>query len=212
MSNLLVAGYWGDEIRSRDYCSANLSMLVGKLCEVSPLLGNWCALGDSEESSTRLITDFGDEVNQNRRESDGAVIPELGYSFGAWNGNFDASVGLSGGCGVHRVAGLSNRCVLNFPSRNDAPALYESDVVRAVLRLIVEVWDPVWGVATTHALRQTCQRDGFVAGWMTYVSWPTEMEGADVARIGQRGSLIQIHDDLKDVDSVAELTEALSPS
>lgn len=164
------------------------------------------------------------EGGANRRDSDGSAIPELGYSWSAWNGDTKVPVSVSVTCGAWTAAvGVSNFFVLDLPGPADGPAadLYERDGVEILLAGVVQAWAPDWAVVTSHGLREACEREPAqpVVGWLTYLgpgrSVLDGLTGAEVSRM-ESGSVVVIAKEwpevqTADVRRVAAHVGALRP-
>jgi hypothetical protein len=99
---------------------------------------------------------------------------ELGFSLGLWNGDntSDASrLSLTCGCASPWV---SNACVVNLPEEGSAAQrLLQASVLAQVLKAMVLAWEPEYGVATSHSLREHLSESaeaGTFLGWVSYFS------------------------------------------
>ena len=164
------------------------------LAEFSPLLAGWRTgatskrkaieqpvIGiDRDELVQRLLTD------RNQSDDNKQVIPELGYSLSAWNGQSDddGSTSLRVICGSTSTR-VGNSVVVKLPSPSVAPSLYRPDQAKLLLKTLIEIWHPDdarW--ASSELISQQREPDrplpngGFIAGtvvgipagWSTYLA------------------------------------------
>lgn len=101
-----VGAYWGSRREGLEECASRLQIGLAALAQVSPLLARWKPKG-----RTRMGPVSGDEVvasqlvdvlgrGVNRRDADGSVIEELGWSWSAWNGLSRSPAAVSVQCGA----------------------------------------------------------------------------------------------------------------
>jgi hypothetical protein len=82
-------------------------------------------------------------LRTNNRETDKKPIPELGFRFDAWNGNFGDPASIMVTCGVYSKH-VSNAVVLNLPRRIlEESAAYPGTLVD----IFVDSWEPEKTVA-----------------------------------------------------------------
>ncbi|MBQ1049724.1 hypothetical protein KBX50_14780 [Micromonospora sp. C51] len=98
--------------------------------------------------------------------------PELGYGFGAWNGqggelevNFRAVAGQS-------ASGLVNSARLEIRRQSQAEVSRWTAVVESLLLSLVRAFDPDYGMVWTHPMRQAQKVSPAnpFAGYLTYLS------------------------------------------
>jgi hypothetical protein len=149
------------------------------------------------------------ESGQNLRDADNSVIEQLGYSMNVWNGRAP-SAGLAIGCGKSpKNAHVKNSIVLTLPrSDGEVAELSRPPTAKAIVRLMVECWDPDWVTWTTREWRryQDIGREP-TFGWLTYLSSsytpPRDFpSGVTVETLGT-GSLVIA------ADSVTHVTKTL---
>lgn len=149
MDAFYLGAYWGSRPESSRRCGERLATCLARLGEIDEALAAWFRLGASKAAARTPIELDAASLDQllvqgvNRRDLDGEIIEELGFSFGLWNGSRPA-VGLGGGVGGYpSVAGLLNSIVFNFPPPEDEAArLYEPPVAAAIFDAVVEAWAP----------------------------------------------------------------------
>jgi hypothetical protein len=142
---------------------------------------------------------------RNRREDNGEVIEELGFSAWLWN-RARPAVGLSADVGAYpNHPGLGNSFVLTFPAPDDdgADRLSRVGTADAVFDALVGAWDPDWATWTTNSWRGAQPRRGRgpVVGWFTYVKG-VGVAGLScgVARAAWGGVLVKAGPGFADVD------------
>ncbi|WP_342212426.1 Imm52 family immunity protein, partial [Mycobacterium pseudokansasii] len=215
-----LGAYWGIRAASVDECAERLATMIEQFAHVDPLLTSWrqgagskrkaieqpVVTSDHTDLVTRLLT------GRNRRDTNRQVIDELGYSVSWWNGNPDASIGLSVGCGQTSPY-VTNSFVLNLPKPGAGSGhLYNPGVAAKLLNIVVDTWQPDHAVWTNHDLvdkqRQPDRRlenggiiagqlVGHPAGWANFLSDSDSVKfdmallpaGATVERLGT-GTLV----------------------
>lgn len=157
LETYLAAAYWGPRNESVHQCASRASEFLRSLSDVSTCLSEWRSLGRSrsravnaeplELSSDRLATLFA--AGQNRRDTDNAIIDELGFHIGLWNGQNDETVAsLSLRCGLYSpVAGLSNAVVITLPPAFDTT---NATQLKALVSALVNSWDPDWAIVASQ--------------------------------------------------------------
>lgn len=199
--SLYSGAYWGPRQETLDACAERADAFMKGLCSLDPALATWYKTGRSRRDALRHQVSTEHDVlrkllesGRHRRDFDRAVIEDLGYSMGLWNGQ-EPSVGLHIGCGMSSPY-VTNAVVINLPrSDEDLGALASAETARELMRLLVQCWDPEWSTLSSHDWReeQEAQPGEPVLGWLTYLRWLTEPSalppGVAVERLGQ-GSLI----------------------
>ncbi|VBA43496.1 hypothetical protein LAUMK13_04560 [Mycobacterium innocens] len=223
--NSYLGAYWGMRAASVDECAEHLATLIEQFARVDPLLSGWRQGAGSKRKAIEqplVTTDHTDLMTRllagrNRRDTNGRAIEELGYSVSWWNGNPDASIGLSIGCGQTSPY-VTNNLVLNLPrpgARSDH--LYDPAIAAKLLNIVVDTWQPDHAVWTNHDLvgkqRQPDRRlenggiiagqlVGHPAGWANFLSDSDSVKfdmallpaGATVERLGT-GTLVLLGQD-----------------
>jgi hypothetical protein len=130
-----------------------------------------------------------EEALQHRFEADAASITKVfsqqeqeegrfadqGFSLRLWNGQtHEPESGVSLRCGYASVW-VSNCCVFSPPEDGStAERLLQAPVLAQILRAMAVAWEPEWGVATSHELRDRVAPEsaeaGTFVGWLTYFS------------------------------------------
>jgi hypothetical protein len=146
----VVGVYWGMREESRQACAERISAFLIALANQDAALSQWfeqvysvkqprVPVPTAPERIAPLL-----EVNRldfGRRD----VIPELGFSFSAWDGRADgvaASLGVS--CGTYSSV-VPNSAVVSF----DPQAALSLELLRGILRSAVAAFDPDKGVVTS---------------------------------------------------------------
>ena len=208
--SLYAGAYWGARQESLDACAERVDAFMKGLCSLDPALATWYTLGRSRRDALRHQVSIEHDVlrkllesGRHRGDFDRAVIEDLGYSMGLWNGE-EPSVGLHIGCGMTSPY-VTNAVVINLPRTDeDLGGLGSVDTARQLMRLLVQCWDPEWSTLSSHDWREEQQAlpNEPVLGWMTYARWWTEPSAlppiAAAQRLGQ-GSLITVAQELRHV-------------
>lgn len=154
-----LGAYWGSRRESLPACADRLTTCLGRLGEIDPSLASWFERARSRRAATSEVALEPESMRNilnkgvNRRDEDGRVLAELGYSVGLWN-RAKPTIGLGCTVGAHPSSkGILNCFVLDFPPPEaEAQRLYEPSVAKAILEVIVEAWEPSWATWTSHSL------------------------------------------------------------
>lgn len=206
MDSFYLGAYWGSRRETALQCGERLAACIARLSEIDGALGSWFRRGASKVAAKTPVGSDAASLEQllakgvNRRDVDGEVLEELGFSVGLWN-RATPAVGLSGTMGAHpSFQGVLNSVVFDFPPPEaDALRLYKPIVAEAIFDAVVETWEPSWATWTSHALRnaQGAPPREPVLGWLTYVAAPITLELPGVTmRALHGGTAIRIGSDV----------------
>ncbi len=186
-----ISAFWGPRAQSVDESAEIVSVFLSSLAAVDFSLDNWRERASTKTEATKkpLINDparLSDLLSsgRNRRDDNGNVIAELGYSIGLWNGDVvsDASVNIHIGATSQWV---QNSVSITLPDPAVRPDLYKYDSARTVLTLIINAFHPDRAVWTNSVLtKQQTEPDsltddggyilgqlvGHPAGWGTFLA------------------------------------------
>lgn len=222
-----LGAYWGPRREPAEACARRLADCIARLGACSEQLRSWYEKADRKaDAKRRLIEPDPEAVGElmlagvNRRDADLSVIEELGFSAGLWNGDFETSVGLSVDCGKWASAqGLMNAFSLDLPPPPPRPGaqLYELDTALAIMRAVVEAWEPDWATLTSHRLADALDAGPRrpIVGWITFLAErrnvPDHLSVAARDLVPGRGTLLvaaERADDLE-VSKLREIADAL---
>jgi Immunity protein 52 len=178
LSESTYAGaYWGPRAESVEECAARLTRFLHELEAAHPLLAMRYELGRSPRSGAPSTLDAAGLLRggRNRRDTDGTVIEDLGYSVGLWNGDDSAGAGLNVDCGT-TSARVVNAVVLSLPVDDDGrPVPLPTEANRRAFTALVQCWAPDWATWTSQAAAdaQPDDADSIMLGWLTYLSTAT---------------------------------------
>jgi hypothetical protein len=225
---LYLGAYWEPRRESAGECGKRLADCLARLVACNDLLQRWHEKAYREADAGRSTVDADPEGLRdlllrgvNRRDADGTPIEELGFSAALWNGVREAPIGLSITCGACTSArGVMNAFVLDLPLRQPGPAaqLYELDTGLAVMRSVVEAWEPDWASLTCDNLAAALDsgpREPSI-GWITFLSgrrpFPRHLPIPFQKRVAGRGMLLIAADRAEDVEvsSLREVSAVLS--
>ncbi len=201
----LYAGcYWGARHESAEECARRTVSCLQWLAQVHPAFSHWYQQGRTRVEALKRpllleqpnIVDLV-RVGRSRRDSDHAVVEELGFQFALWTGGKDdESAVLRVRCGSRSEA-VRNNCILLLPER--MPPGSESidlPMLQTIADLEARAWEPEWGVIAPEVYPQFMEdsRPGGFAGWLTFIRAspdlvPTLPSPATCIRLG-KGTLI----------------------
>lgn len=210
MSLLCVAGYWSARKESIERCADRLCRFLADLATCDPALATWREKGRSRKQAMRIHVDMGDhnyvlsllDRGRNRRDVGHAVIEELGFHVGLWNGgNKKSAAGLSITCGLYWTSpnaesSMTNFVVLDLPE--DLGDLKQADRMSRVLAAVARAWEPEWaGVMSRDAMSaRTFSAKAPFVDWMVFV--PRRVSGvfppSSLVQL-ENGSLIVVQPD-----------------
>lgn len=222
-----LGAYWPARQEPLEGCVDRLAKCLQGLRRHA-LLAQWFRRGYSRASARTPVAVDAQSLGEllragvNRRDQDGAVIDELGFSCGVWNGDDLDPVSLMLCCGLTaRVSGLVNALVLDLPELSKRSAeLYSRAGSTDLMTVVAEAWLPDWATITSHSLREALSPPpgAPVLGWITYLSrarWSGSVLACPyvLQRVGDLGTLIIVGDNPLAVDSsaLAVLAQALGP-
>lgn len=156
MSSTLVGVYWAARSDELHTCVELTCAHFGSLVDADHGLRRWFRKAMRKpKTPTEVDVRSADEVSSllakgvNRRDTDNAVIPELGWSLSLWNGDLhgtSASTSVHCGCTFSRVG---NRALVEV-SRDTGKGLDDITAI-TLLRALIDVWDADTGVVSHSA-------------------------------------------------------------
>lgn len=205
----LLGAYWRARRESIEQCAERLHRMFSELSACDKTLATWHKRGRSRKQALEGWADVGSreyllsllDRGRHRRDTDKAVIDDLGFGVGLWNGaaTVEKEVGLGITCGLYTSnPNLGNCVTLNLPE--DLGDLRQSERMVAVLICVVTAWEPDWaGVMSTDAMnaRPFSAQVPFV-DWMLYLSntlvpqVPPLPPPATVRKVERLGSIIVV--------------------
>jgi hypothetical protein len=178
-----VCGYWPARRECAAGCADRLKSFLKGLALVSDHFQSWYEVGASRREALRKPLALGEcerlrhllNAGRNRRDVDGGIIEDLGFSIALWNGMKDPhAVGLGVQCGLYSAnPRLCNSIVLRLPRQ--LGELRDPVPLTRILSIAAESWEPQWaGVMSTEARmrREPSNFVGLFVDWMIYVSRP----------------------------------------
>ncbi len=144
-----IGAYWSARRESKGECAHRISSLFRALA-TDPLLSEWYATALTRRSSRKHIGASVEEIHsnltENRRDSDGTPIAELGFGMNLWNGNDAAPATMSIKCGSF-AAYVQNSIALRLPRESG-----DLNHMRTLLGYVVDFAEPDIAVATSLEL------------------------------------------------------------
>ncbi|KFA91730.1 immunity 52 family protein [Archangium violaceum] len=173
-----VGAYWLARRETVEECARRTEALFSLLASCDPSLAHWFKKGRTLEKAL-----------QHRFETDAASLAKLfhqqaqkegrfatdGFSLRGWNGvTHEAASSLSLLCGDASIW-VSNLCLFDPPAEGPAEErVLQAPVLARILRAMAVAFEPEWGLATSHELRDEVWPEstpgGTFIGWLTYFS------------------------------------------
>jgi hypothetical protein len=179
----MLGAYWGARRESVEQCAGRLSAFLTDLAACDPALGRWyerassfrqaLARPVSPDSAGNLVQVL--DRGRNRTNVGRAVIEDLGFQIGLWNGQeAQKGSGLSIRCGLYwksSTPGVSigNCVVLDLPE--DLGQLRTETRMTQALTATVSAWKPDWAGVMSRAAMNARGFDANVpfVDWMVFL-------------------------------------------
>jgi hypothetical protein len=152
--NPLVGAYWSARKETRGECAARIVTFLHSIA-FDPMLSRWCHLMRTSKSVKKSFEASVECVEKHLRQNHTDIprrpIPQLGFSLGVWNCDFESSVGFSVTCGCYSTV-VGNAAVLTLPRQvppGDAAAMAR---FRTLVEKAAVAFDPEVAVATSSEL------------------------------------------------------------
>ena len=188
-----LGAYWGPRKESLDQCGGRLASFISRLASRSRLFAAWYETGWSRKDALRRKVDTADhnvilgllEKGLTRRD-DGQVFEDAGSTVVLWNGlDGEQSVGIDVHCG-DGSPWIGNRVNIDLPEV--LGRLSEASAMVAVVRDVVECWDPrtAW-VSSELAMHERGfygrGREGPSLTDSPFVDWILYLQGLDASMV-----------------------------
>lgn len=174
IEKVLTQVVWGPRQETVDDISQRWWQLNQELGSIDAVLRRWVIVEGSDSGYREIALDNRQLLRQVIMEGANVDKPELGYGFGAWNGQggelevtFRAVAGQS-----QSASGLVNSARLEIRPQSQAEVSRWTTVVESLLLSLVRAFDPDYGMVWTHPMRQAqkaAPANPF-AGYLTYLS------------------------------------------
>jgi hypothetical protein len=167
--------YWRGRKESARECARRAETFFDLLSRCDPMYARWFEQADSLEEALRLPFEPTGETLLRFFSRKTEPRGDEGFSLGAWTGHEEDGRGSMTNflCGDSSGA-YSNLCLLYLPCQApEAERVLRLPVLKAILRAMVQAWEPDWGVITSDDLRACLSPEGDVGtfvGWLTYYS------------------------------------------
>jgi hypothetical protein len=168
-----VGAYWLARRESAEACSQRAESFFRLLATCDPSLARWFEKGWTLEEALahRFETDATSitRIFSQQEQEEGRFADE-GFSWRGWNGQtHEAASSLSFRCGDASVW-VSNLCLFYPPEEGPAKErVLQAPMLAQILRAMAVAWEPEWGIATSHELRDLVAPESAEAG--TFVGW-----------------------------------------
>lgn len=173
-----VGAYWLARRESAETCSRRAESFFRLLASCDPSLARWFRKGQTLEEALKQpiesdAASLAQVFNQQARKE--GRFADDGFSLRGWNGQLhEAASSLSFLCGDASVW-VPNSCLFDPPEEGPAEErVLQAPVLAQILRAMAVAWEPEWGIATSHELRDLVAPEsaeaGTFVGWLTYFS------------------------------------------
>lgn len=172
-----VGAYWKERPATHQQCVSRLHEFMIGLGERDEKLAKWVQQGWSVRQALSRPIDLSIESLtrqlKQHRDFHRRIMPDIGFSFAAWNGNMEASASLSVSVGSYSEH-VGNSVALCCPPV--LQELWESGRrYKSLLEFTIECWDPDIAVA-----RDESQAAQYGVGPLEWNSWYTYERGKGI--------------------------------
>lgn len=156
---MFIGAYWSGRRESKESAAERLGAFLAVLASCGDAFATWYSKGTSRAAASRsplnldpasLVSNF----KPNRRDADRLPIPDLGYSFGAWNGGDFSLSATMGSWNEH----VGNAVVPNLGADSEFDQASYQQIIEAAVR----AFDPDHAVVTSH---EHIRRAGATRPW-----------------------------------------------
>jgi hypothetical protein len=171
--------YWLARRETAEACARRAETFFRLLAPCDPSLSQWFEKGWTLEEAlahrceldaASIATEF------SQQEWEEGRFAGEGFSLDFWNGETnEAASSMSLLCGDASVW-VSNFCLFNPPKKEGTVAerVLQAPVLARILRAMAVAFEPEWGIATSHELRDMVAPEsapgGTFVGWLMYFS------------------------------------------
>jgi hypothetical protein len=209
MSIYSLAAYWGPREESLDSCADRLQRLLRGLSRADIRVRRWRPIARGRARAAQPAPDLTDtrvlrellEEGRNRRDDNGEVIPELGFTCCLRSGRrIEDSLGLSFQCSS-TVPRVPNAVVIGFPP--ELGRFASPTVIGEIISAVVEASDPEWAEVLTIRSRESPPGEYVPPeriDWIIYLSrrkfsLSPIPEPATVTDLGEHGWIVTVQQD-----------------
>ncbi len=170
-----VGVYWWARRETAPECAQRAKRYFQALKQCDPSLGEWDRPGrPPRRVNTEDELELEKLLLRNRVRTDGEkrIVDDLGFGLSVFTPRtVETSIMIQ--CGVYTPHSL-NSCWLDPPYEGTtANRLLSASVLARILTSMVLAWDPDWGIATSHQLRELIPEQEpkeLPVGWLMYFS------------------------------------------
>lgn len=173
----IVGAYWGSRAETLFQVRDRVLLTLQRLRVVDEQFSTWYEQGMSRKQALESRVDLTqDRIEKlcrkavKKSELDEQLFAKYGFIFGLWTGHKnDESSEISFTAGsVFTVQSLSNCCYVKIPYEGAArEGLLQLAVVRKLIAILVEVWNPDYAIFTSNSVRDKLDM-GNRLGLITY--------------------------------------------
>jgi hypothetical protein len=166
MKPLFLGAYWSARKEDQLSCAIRLSDFLKSIGCAEPTLDRWFLKGRKRNTGNKLDvspTGICSALRSNKRDTDGEVIEELGFSLSVWNGNGISFTATLGSFSPY----IANASVLSC----DADHAMAAETWRLLIERAAQAFDPDCAVVTSydyisrHGNGSPCE----AGGWFRYM-------------------------------------------
>lgn len=163
---MFIAAYWGRRPEPKGRVADRLADFLQAVASSGDALATWYLKGRSRELAKTPVAPTALQLaaflKTNRRDDNGEVMSELGFSLGLWNGGHVSLQATIGAFSPH----VQNSVVLSYDRKSFD---LDRSICRAALEAAVQAFDPDKAVVTsTEYLETVGVTEPSEAGMLTY--------------------------------------------
>jgi hypothetical protein len=206
-----AGAYWGVRPESSEECAEHALLFFERLKQIDPAWVQWYRAGKAPRGVPGVLVNVEDKQEleelfqrgRNRTDVGRKIIEDLGFSIVVWTPERKNSTMVRIHCGVYTPFS-GNSCRMEMPAEGTTTErLLNVAVMRQVVTSMVMAWEPDWGIATSHDLRELIPRRNrkeYPVGWLMYCSnrqgrVPPLPAPVRIDRLHDEGTLITLTDE-----------------
>ncbi len=151
-----IEAYWTVRQETHHECVSRTLQFLEAISKESGL-SKWCIPGNTRQESNRpqelSMEAIGKRMKPIWKRCRGLPAPNLtdrlGFSFSVWNGDDEASAGISVHCGSY-VPDQKNDVSLDLPEQPFPGDEASKEKFKRLLNFFVKIWDPDFALVTTR--------------------------------------------------------------
>jgi hypothetical protein len=160
---MFLGAYWSARQAPRNEVAVRMAGFLSDLGQLDDALSIWYPKGSKASTAPVPLDPAGisEQLTQNRRDSDGRPLLDLGWRIALWNGSHASFTALAGALSPRVV----NSVILDLGLQQRLPLGEQENIIRSM----VQRFEPDRAVATSSELLRASGADRpWEAAWLSY--------------------------------------------